>query len=203
VQEAKTTTIDLLRHGEPEGGIQLRGWKDDPLSSTGWQQMRSAVGEAAQWQCIVTSPMTRCCELAAEVAERLDVDLIVDERLKEIGFGDWEGRTPAELYEHEPDRLSAFWQDPVGSPPPKGEPMLQFQARVEAAWQDIQAQHVSKSLLVVAHGGVNRLIIRHVLGMPLSHLFRLDVPYAGMSRICIDDGLPRLVSHCGGPYQPL
>ncbi len=195
--QLQTTTIDLLRHGEPEGGIQLRGWKDDPLSSMGWQQMRDAVASHSQWQRVVTSPMTRCCKMAEEVAERLGIELVVEERLKEIGFGDWEGSIPAELYRDDPDGLAAFWEDPVANTPPNGEPMLQFKARVDAAWQDLQENHLGKQVLLVAHGGVNRIIISQVLGMPLSHLFRLDIPFAGMSRICIDDGTPRLVSHSG------
>ncbi len=197
MHDQQTTTVDLMRHGEPEGGIQLRGWKDDPLSATGWQQMREAVGEQAHWQRVVTSPMARCQELACEVAERLGVELIVEERLKEIGFGDWEGCDPTKLYQQDPDRLIAFWSDPVANPPPNGESMIRFQARVESAWQDMQIHHSGKQVLLVAHGGVNRIILSHVLGMPLTHLFRLDIPFAGMSRICVDHGIPRLVSHCG------
>jgi len=122
--------------------------------------------------------------------------MVVDERFKEIGFGDWEGCIPAELYQKDPDRLSAFWSDPVVNPPPNGESMIHFQARVESAWQDLQIHYAGKHVLLVAHGGVNRMILSHVLGMPLSHLFRLDIPFAGMSRICIDDGIPRLMTHC-------
>lgn len=194
------TTIDLIRHGEPIGGIQLRGWKDDPLSELGWQQMREAVSDASPWQGIVSSPMTRCSEFATEVAKRLDLELKIEPRLKEIGFGDWEGKLPAELYEQDPDSLSRFWQDPVNNTPPNGEPLTQFQARVEAAWQELQVQYAGERLLLVAHGGVNRVIISQVLGMPLSHLFRLDVPYACLSKIAIDHGISRLISH-GAPIS--
>jgi len=60
----QTTTVDLIRHGEPEGGVKLRGWLDDPLSAAGWQQMRAAIAGNNAWQQIVTSPMLRCRELA-------------------------------------------------------------------------------------------------------------------------------------------
>lgn len=44
------TTVDLLRHGEPEGGQMFRGAVDDPLSPRGWEQMRSAVGDCRAWK---------------------------------------------------------------------------------------------------------------------------------------------------------
>jgi broad specificity phosphatase PhoE len=65
-----TTQIDFIRHGEPLGGKCYRGQIDDPLSATGWQQMWQALGDAAPWQQIVTSPLSRCQAFAAALAER-------------------------------------------------------------------------------------------------------------------------------------
>jgi len=191
-----TTTIDLMRHGEPEGGTLFRGWQDDPLSEAGWEQMRQAVNGAAPWERIITSPLLRCRRFAEELRDRLDLPLTVDERLREIGFGAWEGRKPEALYEEEPEAVARFWADPISHPPPGAEPMTLFQARVEAAWQDLMIHHQGRHVLLVAHGGVNRMIIGQVLGMPLSHLFRMDIPYAGVSRILVNDGIPRLAFHC-------
>jgi alpha-ribazole phosphatase len=192
-----TTTVDLIRHGEPEGGTLFRGWRDDPLSTQGWQQMRLAVADQCPWDLIISSPLVRCAEFAAELSQRENIPLEIELRLKEIGFGQWEGVSPDALYSESPDQLNDFWQNPVENPPPEGEPMVMFQSRVESAWQDIQIHHPNRHILVVAHGGVNRLIIGKVLGTPLRHLFRMELPYAGISRIRIQDGYPRLVFHCG------
>jgi alpha-ribazole phosphatase len=192
-----TTTVDLIRHGEPEGGTLFRGWRDDPLSTQGWQQMRLAVADQCPWDLIISSPLVRCAEFAAELSQRENIPLEIELRLKEIGFGQWEGVSPDALYSESPDQLNDFWQNPVENPPPEGEPMVMFQSRVESAWQDIQIHHPNRHILVVAHGGVNRLIIGKVLGIPLRHLFRMELPYAGISRIRIQDGYPRLVFHCG------
>ncbi|MCW8889497.1 MAG: alpha-ribazole phosphatase family protein [Sedimenticola sp.] len=193
----QTTTIDLLRHGEPEGGTLFRGWRDDPLSAEGWAQMRHSTRNPPPWELIISSPLSRCCHFAAELSQRLGVPMEKDDRLKEIGFGEWEGKSPAVLYDESPDRLSAFWQDPVKNPPPGGEPMVLFQSRVESAWQDIQVHHAGKHLLIVAHGGVNRLILGKVLGMSQSHLFRMEWPFAAVSRVSLQDGYPQLTFHCG------
>ena len=73
------TIVDLLRHGEPEGGQMFRGAVDDPLSLRGWEQMRAAVGDCRDWNTVITSPLIRCAAFARELAERLDRPLeIVD-----------------------------------------------------------------------------------------------------------------------------
>jgi alpha-ribazole phosphatase/probable phosphoglycerate mutase len=192
-EQPQITTIDLIRHGEPQGGVLIRGWQDDPLSEQGWTQMREAVAEHRPWDQIVCSPLARCYDFARELEQSLDIPLSVDERLKELGFGQWEGRDPKRLYQESPEAVSNFWKNPVEFPPPDGEPMTLFQSRVESAWQDIQIYHQGHHVLLVGHGGVNRMIIGKVLGIPLSHLFRMEIPYAAISRICIEQGTPRLV----------
>ncbi len=113
IKGSGTTTIDLIRHGEPEGGTRFRGWQDDPLSEQGWSQMRQAVGEHNPWQQIISSPLLRCAAFAAELSGRLELPMTTEGRLQEIGFGEWEGRRAAELYQESPDAVGNFWRDPV------------------------------------------------------------------------------------------
>ena len=76
------TCIDLLRHGEPVGGRRYRGQIDDPLSDTGWQQMRAALADRRDWDIIYTSPLRRCAEFAGELAARHGLPLASDPRLQ-------------------------------------------------------------------------------------------------------------------------
>ena len=193
------TTIDLLRHGEPVGGTRFRGALDDPLSDLGWQQMDAAVGAHPAWQAVVSSPLRRCAAFAASLAERHGLPLEEAEGFREIGFGEWEGRTAQELMEVAPEALSRFWSDPRGHTPPGGEPFEAFAARVAAAWEGLLARQAGSRVLLVSHGGVIRLILAYILQMPLANLFRLEVPYASLSRIRVEgagaDALPQLVFH--------
>jgi alpha-ribazole phosphatase/probable phosphoglycerate mutase len=202
--EVSSTLIDLLRHGEPLGGAKFRGYTDDPLSEQGWAQMRAAVRGESRWQVVVSSPLLRCAEFAAEFAASLNLPLETEERLKEIGFGEWEGRTSEELMKSAPDCLDLFWRDPARYTPPGGEALEAFAARVTASWRDTLARHAGKRILLVAHGGVNRVILCHVLQIPLQNMFRLQVPFAGRSRVRVLGGgaeaLPQLVFH--GSPQP-
>lgn len=191
------TTIDLIRHGEPVGGKKYRGQLDDPLSDKGWRQMREAVGDHRPWDAIVTSPLCRCADFAAELAARHGLPIDEDARLREIGFGAWEGRTAAELLAQDAEILHRFWSDPINNTPPGAETLAAFRDRVVAAWDDLLERYEGKHVLVVGHAGMMRMIIRHVLDMPLDAMFRLAVPNAGISRIEVEGGLARLVFHAG------
>ena len=170
--------IDLLRHGETEGGACYRGRTDDQLTATGWQQMWGAVDGAAHWPGIVSSPLSRCASFASALAERHAIPLQFDERLREMDFGDWEGRTAAELMATAPDDIARFWQDPLHHGPPQGESLLSLRARVLTAWNEIVNRQ--RPVLIVTHGGPIRVILSHVLGKPPERLMEIDVPHAAI-----------------------
>jgi alpha-ribazole phosphatase/probable phosphoglycerate mutase len=195
------TLFDLLRHGEPVGGKRYRGRTDDPLSEKGWQQMREAVGDHRPWDVIVSSTLSRCAAFARELSTRHGLPLELEPRFMELGFGEWEGRTAAELLVRDPLLLARFWQDPVRHAPPGGETLAGFRDRVKSAFEEALSRHAGRHVLVVCHAGVIRMLVSQALDMPLDRLFRLDVPSAGLSRIRMDsngsDWLPRLVFHAG------
>ena len=183
--DTPVTTFDLLRHGEPEGGPRFRGTVDDPLSETGWTQLRAATADG-QWDRIVCSPLLRCREFAQVLADQRGVACRVEADFREISFGLWEGLTSAQVEADYGEALARFWQDPVAYPPPQGEPVADFSARVEAAWQRLVADAQGQRVLVVAHGGTIAMLLRGVLGMPLSHSWRVRMGYAGQARLRLD-----------------
>lgn len=190
-----STTIDLLRHGEPVGGSKYRGQLDDPLTDKGWRQMRAAVGDACPWDVIVSSTLSRCIEFAQELAERHDLPLESDHRLMEISFGEWEGRTASELMQADSQILLRFWSDPESYPPPGAETLADFCDRVIASWGEILARYEGKNILIVGHAGVIRMILRHVLEMPLGNTFRIKIANAGISRIRIERHNEQVFQH--------
>lgn len=199
--DLRTTTVDLIRHGEPVGGRRYRGQLDDPLSERGWEQMRSAVADHCPWDQIISSPLQRCRAFAEEVARRHGLAVQFDEGLKELGFGEWEGRTAAQLLEADSGSIQRFWSDPLNNRPPGAECLHDFEARVTAAWDRIVAEFRGRHVLLVGHAGLIRMILRHVLQMPLENMFRIQVPNAALTRIRIEHypegDLPRLVFHDG------
>jgi alpha-ribazole phosphatase len=177
------SVIDLIRHGEPVGGIRFRGQTDDPLSAKGWRQMENAVGEYRDWDLIVSSPLLRCREFADKTSKRLRIPLEIEPDYREIGFGAWEGQTAKDIMLNNPGVLKNFYRDPTRHAPEGGEPLFEFQTRVTAAWDKMVVRHPGKHILLVCHGGTIRIILSNLLYIPLPHLFRLTVNNAGITRI--------------------
>lgn len=191
-----TTTLDLMRHGEPIGGRRYRGQIDDALSEKGWAQMHAAVGEApVPWTRVVSSPLLRCRAFAETLASRHRLPLAFDERLKEVGFGVWEGKSAAEIDAAWPGALAEFKADPVNARPAGAEPIAAFHTRVSAALDDLLAEHADEHLLVVGHAGVMRMALAWALKIPLEHAYRIEVATASFTRLRFEGGRASLISH--------
>lgn len=163
--------------------------------------MRAAVADHRPWDVIVSSTLSRCADFARELAVRHALPLEFDQRLIEIGFGEWEGLTAAEVTAQNPLLLKQFWADPINTSPPGAESLTAFYDRVIPAWEELLMRHAGKHVLIVGHAGVIRMIVHRVLDMPLERMFRLQVPNAGITRIRIDESegqiMPSLLFHAG------
>ena len=193
-----TTYIDIIRHGEPVGGRRYRGYSvDDPLTEKGWRQMRAAVPATPQWQHIVSSPLKRCLEFSQELANDLQISCSIADKMKEIGFGDWEGKTPEDILAEDSEALNHFYKDPVNHRPKGAEPLNSFSQRVWSAYQSILEQHQNKHVLVVAHAGVARAITANILKMSLDDVYsRLKIDYGAIIHSAVDEGFPpKLLIH--------
>jgi alpha-ribazole phosphatase/probable phosphoglycerate mutase len=200
-EQPVTTVIDLLRHGDVEGGRKYRGQLDDPLSELGWQQLRECTKKKQRWQHIISSPLKRCAEFADELAQACHLPLRTEERFKEVSFGLWEGKTAGQLLESDEETIKQYWLDPINTTPPQGENLLAFEQRVISGWKSMLTEYQGQHILMVSHAGVMRMILCHLLGMPLTEMFKLDIGLAKASRLQIDhvDGehYPRLLFHGG------
>lgn len=189
---ATETLVDLLRHGETVGGPRLRGSRcNDPLSETGMEQLRRATGDSPGWQLVVTSPLIRCRAFAESMAARDGCEILVEDRLGEYDFGEWDGRPFDELWRDHGDALAAFFGDPDTVTPPGGETVAAFRDRVRAAWNELLEGHGGKRILVISHGGVLRQIVGDVLGVGGPVHAVLEWPHASMSRVRVFEEPPR------------
>lgn len=172
-----TLHLELLRHGETELGGGFRGRLDDALTDLGWAQMRAAVGQECRWSALVSSPLQRCAAFAEELAGRHGLPLSIDEDLRELDFGQWEGLSPATLMESDAEALGRFWSDPYACPPPGGEPLSDFECRVFRALERLHRDHAGTSVLVVTHGGVMRLLGALAGGLAAGRLLEVVVAH--------------------------
>ncbi len=190
------TIIDLIRHGEPVGGRAIRGNSiDDPLSDLGWQQMRLAVADCSDWDVIISSPLSRCLDFSKKLATKLAVPIVVEQDLKEVGFGSWEGHTHDEIKHNNRDEYHNFYLDPVNNRPAGAEALAGFFSRVVAVYNNITKRYSGQHVLLVTHAGVIRALICHALQAELNSLYRIKVLNAGFTRIIHSGGASTLERH--------
>ena len=101
---------------------------------------------------------------------RIDLEILPE--LREIDLGDWECRAMADVRRDFPDQFEARGRDMAGFRPPGGESFRDLSERVIPVIETL-AREVHGNVLLAGHAGVNRVILCHVLGLPLAGLFRL------------------------------
>ena len=199
-QSAPITTIDLLRHGVCEGGNIYRGSIDVELLEEGLNKMDQVTRRYQNdWDRVITSPLQRCQKFAKLIAKRTATPMLVDDRWREIHFGQWEGQNIETIFEKYPKESYQYYVSPDKFTPPGGESIKTARHRIVQAYEQVLEQHPNEHLLIVQHGGTIRLLLSYILNMPLSHTTRIDVPYACLTRIRIHhhdgDYIPTLLFH--------
>ena len=146
---------------------------------------------AAVW----CSPLQRAQLTAAASAEAAGVPATVDPRLREVDFGEGEGRTRAEMAERFPEALAAFVADPAGSPLPGGEDPVAVADRFTACLHEIADRYPDGRVLVVAHSSALRLALCRLIGLPLSEYRRVfpSVRNTALTEVRLRDGRAALL----------
>ncbi|MEV0615494.1 histidine phosphatase family protein [Nonomuraea sp. NPDC050404] len=196
------TDLVLVRHGETVWHAENRyaGLTDVELTPRGHDQAAQLAGWAARagLEAVWASPLSRAritAEAAAANAGPLAAAptaeaaaaqsgppapaagtgpvVRIDERLRELDFGQGDGLTAAEMKARFPEARAAFEADPAEHPLPGGEDPHEAAARFAAALHDIAAAHPNGRVLVVAHTTAIRLALCRLIGVPLGRYRRL------------------------------
>lgn len=180
----KSYTIHLIRHGVSEGNLEKRyiGSTDSPLSEQGKAEIKAkdedgAYPGAGLFFC---SPMRRCRETMALIYPDVTPEIIDD--FRECDFGDWEGRTAAEL---EKDPAFRRWIDAnCTGAPPNGEDGGVFMQRTCMAFEQLVERMLRSgktSAVAVVHGGTIMSILS-TYGLPRAKFYEwMTEPGCGYS----------------------
>jgi probable phosphoglycerate mutase len=183
------TRLILLRHGETGLNAQRRysGRDDVPLSDRGWEQAealgRRVAGLVPSVAAVVSSPLRRCTDTADAVAAANGDPPVVTERdLIECDFGQWEGRTLAEVREQWPDETAA-WLTSTSAAPPGGESLQQVAKRVRRAVSTLRESYPGVAVVVVSHVWPLKVMLRDALAAGDPFLHRLLLGPASLSLV--------------------
>jgi alpha-ribazole phosphatase len=182
-----TTTLYLIRHGQVENARPrcYHGQSDVPLSLLGRQQM----DRLAEWAASTGLSAVYCSDLqrtrhgADAVGRRCAVPVSATPVLREKHFGRWEGLTYEEAKRQFPAQWRDWLADPLDARPPDGETYREVEARVIPFVQRLVREHAGQTVLILAHGGVNRVIVCRALGLPMRRVFGIEQDYACVNMI--------------------
>ncbi|RAO35980.1 Phosphoglycerate mutase (2,3-diphosphoglycerate- independent) [Micromonospora noduli] len=182
------TRLILVRHGETPYTEQRRysGRGDVPLSERGRAQARATGTRVAELApsvaAVLSSPLSRCTATAASIAEALggDVPVRTEDDLIECDFGQWEGRTFAEVRQQWPGEMDAWLASPRIAPP-GGESFTQVAERAHRVISGLLTAYPGETVVVVSHVSPIKLMLRDALAAGDGFLHRLFLDAAGIS----------------------
>ena len=192
-QSIEPTTIVVVRHGrtwQTEAGLISGSNGEDPqLSKLGQQEARLAAGaisellsrfELPPLSSISHSTQLRTTQTAGLIAEALGVSAAPDARLREIGFGAWEGIGMEKVASEFPNEV-ANWRGSTSAKPQAGESILELEARVLPALFELIQTNGGKSIAIVSHMMPTRVVAKQAIGASNSAYWTLQFNPASVS----------------------
>jgi broad specificity phosphatase PhoE len=187
-----TLKLYLLRHGETtysqSGGFC--GNLDPELTENGLQMARE-FGDSYKslpWAAVYASPMRRTIATAKPLCDALGIEMNLRDGLKEIGYGDWEGRTTEDVEKNDTENYRHWMTEPAWNAPtgPGGETAVQIANRASAVVTEIIETHTDGNILIVSHKATIRILLCGFLGIDLGrYRDRIDALAGSVSRVRI------------------
>jgi alpha-ribazole phosphatase len=184
----------LIRHAAPVEDARGRcyGRLDVPLSPEGELQAAALVRSLADVavDAVVASPAARAVDTARPLADARGLAVEICDDLRELDFGELEGRTYDEIAATDPDLYARWMSEPTAVRFPGGEAYDDLRARVDEALERLQDEYPEQAVAVVTHGGVVRAAVAGVLGIPPERIFRLGLDHVSLTIVEWIEGEP-------------
>ena len=170
----------FVRHGEIESNRKkvYAGWNDEGLTATGWRQAKDAAEQLLNYniEAIYCSPLRRTVQTAKIIADLLNQMIIVDEHFKELKLGIWEGMSEEEIVRRFPSELHQWNVRPADFLLEGRETLGQLLKRVLRGMAEIASVNSKKSILVVTHVAIIRVLLLYFQNMHLNLYRTIPIP---------------------------
>lgn len=178
------TKLYLVRHGETEYNKKgcYYGWTNCSLSAEGIQQGKELAHtfEGLEYDVVLSSDLKRAVETALLINSR-SCEVLLDDRLRELHFGDWEGLGYQEIEQQYPKHWAKWTTDWINTTPPGGENLLSMSKRITAFMEDVLTRYEGKSIVLVSHKGCLQLIVTYLMRLPLEKVWCFDFEHGKYS----------------------
>lgn len=171
----RNLNLYIARHGQTMWNQEKRmqGHQDSALTDLGKGQakkLRDSLKET-KWEAIYASPLQRALATANIIRGKQAVPIICQDDLREMCFGDWEGKLHQEIAKQEPQKYEDFWMSPDLYVTSSGESFFEVEKRVLKALRKIMEQHQTGNVLIVTHTVVVKLLMAYFEQRPLGALW--------------------------------
>jgi len=178
--------IYFLRHGETTAS-QTGGYcgtLDPDLTPEGYQMAEDFADayKSLAWRAVFSSPLRRAAATARPLCEAVGIQMELKEGLKEIAYGQWEGKSPEEVNREFHDDYVRWLADPGWNAPPGGERGIDIARRSSLVIEEIERAYSSGDVLVVSHKATTRIMLCSLLGIDVGRFRdRISMPVASIS----------------------
>jgi alpha-ribazole phosphatase len=189
-----TCRILLFRHGETTNSKEVcfNGHYDVGLSKRGQKQFQhwADILKQETFKAVYSSDLQRTRNSAQFIGQQNGLEPVSYFELRELSFGTWEGMSVAEVERTYPGQMKERMESVATFQADGGETYSQLQARVIPKFEEIVSRHPNDKIAMVCHGGVNRVILGHLLGISIDKIFRIHQDYAALNIIQYYDQEP-------------
>lgn len=186
------TLLYLIRHGETQLNMKgvYYGWTDCGLSGKGVMQAEKVAGmlKDITFDKVISSPLKRAKETAAIVSRCQQSEIILDERLKELNFGSWEGKHYKTIQDSDRDNWDLWVNDWKKTAPPAGESFISMYRRVKQSIKEILEKYEGQTIMVVTHQGCLRIIMCILLNMKYEDYWHFTFEHDTYSLMEVEQG---------------
>ena len=187
----------MVRHGETEWNAlgKIQGHQDVGLNEVGRrqaEQLRIRL-EGVSIEAAYSSDLSRCADTARTVLLEKGVEPLLTERIREQGFGRWQGLGFREVEERDPELYARMMGRDSDFSPPGGESFREVAERVGGLFDEVRGKNHEGTVLVVGHAGSLRALMAKVLDIPLESSWRFRFDSCGLSMLDVGPDRVRLM----------
>ncbi|MDF2593215.1 MAG: putative phosphoglycerate mutase family protein [Clostridia bacterium] len=184
------TMVYLVRHGETDYNKMgcYYGWTDCSLAQSGIEQSQALrkVFENIHYDVMVSSDLKRAVETANIINSPNKI--LTDKRLRELNFGQWEGKSYEEIAVEYTEHWNLWIEDFENATPTDGESLAGMYNRICDYMDEILSLYKNKSIVIVSHNGSLRIIAAYLLGLGLEKIWSFSFDHGKYSLLEMNEG---------------
>ncbi len=190
-------TIYLTRHGQTEWNVihKMQGWGNGELTAKGIADAKALAQRLSDTPLdkIYASSSKRAFETAKIIENNRGIEIVSNDDLREMNFGDWDGQFTSDVKANFPKEHAIFWETPHLFEGMNGETFLDVQQRAQKVLSAILQDQKEGTILIVSHSIFLRVLLATIKKLPLSDVFtQINLGHTSLTKVIVDEDILKL-----------